>query len=88
TITQEKTVEVRYNRAPYTGISRTTAWRKKQKVNTSLETEAFLDLSHLFPAANIIKRLQLTQPPSATLLENALSLVNLTRLSTLKPSIT
>lgn len=85
TITQEKANEVK--KAPYTGMSRTTVWRKKQKVKTSLNVEASPDLSHLFPAANIVNRLQSPQPSSAVLLANALSLVNLTRSSTLNPSI-
>ncbi|CAG8673261.1 11527_t:CDS:1, partial [Racocetra fulgida] len=75
-IIQEKAAKVK--KAPYTGMSRTTAWRKKQKVNTSLNIEASPDLSHLFLAANIVKQLQSPQPPFAVLLANALLLVNLT----------
>ncbi|CAG8790793.1 1497_t:CDS:2, partial [Racocetra fulgida] len=40
TITQEKPIEVKRNRAPYTRLSRTTAWRRKQKVEVSSNIEA------------------------------------------------
>ncbi|CAG8560864.1 14517_t:CDS:2 [Cetraspora pellucida] len=72
TITQEKDNEVK--KAPYTRMSRTTVWRKKQKDKPSLNVKALPDLSHLFPVANIVNRLQLPQPSSAVLLANALSL--------------
>ncbi|CAG8825334.1 6605_t:CDS:1, partial [Cetraspora pellucida] len=75
-IKQKEYAKLKYKRSLYTGISRMTIWRKKQKADTLLNIEASSDLSHLFPAVNIIKRLQLLQPLSATLLANTLSLVS------------
>ncbi|CAG8485347.1 18694_t:CDS:2 [Racocetra fulgida] len=75
-IMQKEIAELKHKRSSYTGTSRTTAWRKKQKTDTSLNVKASPDLSHLFLAVDTMKRLQLSQPPSETLLANALSLVS------------
>ncbi|CAG8617159.1 14035_t:CDS:1 [Racocetra fulgida] len=76
TIMQKKIVELRNKRPSYTRMSRTIAWRKKQKANTLLNVETSPDLLHLFSAVDIIKRLRLLQPPLAMLLANTLSLVS------------
>ncbi|CAG8796555.1 645_t:CDS:1, partial [Racocetra fulgida] len=54
-IIQKEIAELKRKRSLYTGTSRTTAWRKKQKANTSLNVKASPDLSHLFPAVDTMK---------------------------------
>ncbi|CAG8708028.1 14281_t:CDS:2 [Dentiscutata erythropus] len=74
--TAPRIVKINHSKALYTGMSRTTAWRKIQKARVSSNVEILPNLSHLFPAANLVKRLQLLQSFSMVLLSNTLSLVN------------
>ncbi|CAG8545783.1 4696_t:CDS:2, partial [Cetraspora pellucida] len=74
-IMQKEIAELSCKRSSYTKMSRTTTWRKKQKVDTSLGMKASSNLSHLFPAVNIMKWLQLSQSPLSMLIGRYIKLL-------------
>ncbi|CAG8596865.1 7920_t:CDS:2 [Cetraspora pellucida] len=74
-IMQKETAELKRKRSSYTGISRTTVWRKKQKADTSLTTLLANALSLVLQSSSSRLSIEITEPKSSqTATHNSLSI--------------